>query len=872
MSDIDIIYKIESLLNIKLVESTTSDYLGKSYTIDSNGMVTGLCLNNCEIRTLKYKIPMLKDLQNLQILNLSDNLLIDISPLKELSNLKNLNLANNQLTQIGSLENLQNLIELQLSGNQLSDISSLQSLNEIEKLRLHRNRIVDISPLEKLTNLTHLTLGENLIEDISALKNLMKLQVLDLIKNPIEELPPWITDFNMDIAWNVAGYMDGFISFYKNPLTKPPIDIIRQGRAAIKDYFKSLEVKTEVVKLHEVRIFLVGDGMAGKTSLLKKIQGLEFKEQESQTHGINVISRKAKEIPGLNNLSDIDNCQIHFWDFGGQEIMHASHQFFLSQRALYILVLDSRTDSKKYYWLKHIEKYGGDSPVIVVMNKIDENPNYNIEQKKLNDNFPNIENRFCRISCKNGEGFPQFRELLGKTIPKTSLFGTEININWIHIRDRLVQSTRAKNYINRKDFIKICEENAVPDESSQHTLLKFLHDLGVVLFFEKLNLASIYVLDPHWVTIGVYKIINSSKTKDGILKIDDLDYILNKEPIKQNEYDPAHQKKFNYDLTEQRYIIDIMKQFELCYEYEPDKNSFIIPDLLPKELVNEPGLELNTPLRFVMKYDYLPSPIISRLMIHLKYDILPSQQWKYGMILESKEFNCQAKIKSDEQTNIIKIIIQGEQHSKRQYFLPIYYNLHKINKSFENLNIEEYIPLPEYPEILIEYQELLGYESAGRDEYFVGKLGKIFLVPDLLGTLYPKNDGYKKGDIKNLFDSIFESILNKIEEENRNVISSILHRLDDSEKRKVDSILQKLDTLQVSHTEFTKILSEIKNALPQFHDKDINTVYTKIEKTDKLDSKLKLTIPIIPILLSLEQEYNISRPLRKLSEFFNRIL
>jgi hypothetical protein len=271
-------------------------------------------------------------------------------------------------------------------------------------------------------------------------------------------------------------------------------------------------------------------------------------------------------------------------------------------------------------------------------------------------------------------------------------------------------------------------------------LLKFLHDLGVVLFFEKLKLSSIFVLDPHWVTIGVYKIINSAKTKDGILKEQDLDYILNKEKIKKEEYDPAKKKTITYGLVEQRYIIDIMMQFELCYEYDEKKRYYIIPDLLPKELKKEPELNEGMPLHFVMRYDYLPSPVISRLMIRLKNDIIRGQQWKYGMILKNDEFNCKAKIKSDEQNKAIEITVQGESRFKRDYFSAIRHYLNDINRGFENLKIDGFIPLSGYPEILIEYKELLGYERSGRDEYFVGKLGKSFSVSEMLDTVISKEE------------------------------------------------------------------------------------------------------------------------------------
>jgi GTPase SAR1 family protein len=66
---------------------------------------------------------------------------------------------------------------------------------------------------------------------------------------------------------------------------------------------------------------------------MKRLLGQAFNPQESQTHGINI---NTLEFP----LSD-NTVKFHGWDFGGQEIMHATHQLFRSKRSLYILVLDS---------------------------------------------------------------------------------------------------------------------------------------------------------------------------------------------------------------------------------------------------------------------------------------------------------------------------------------------------------------------------------------------------------------------------------------------------------------------------------------------------------------------------------------------------
>lgn len=36
------------------------------------------------------------------------------------------------------------------------------------------------------------------------------------------------------------------------------------------------------------------------------------------------------------------NFDIHFWDFGGQEIMHAMHRCFLTSRTCYVVVICNR--------------------------------------------------------------------------------------------------------------------------------------------------------------------------------------------------------------------------------------------------------------------------------------------------------------------------------------------------------------------------------------------------------------------------------------------------------------------------------------------------------------------------------------------------
>ncbi|MBE9595057.1 MAG: 50S ribosome-binding GTPase, partial [Proteobacteria bacterium] len=136
--------------------------------------------------------------------------------------------------------------------------------------------------------------------------------LLNLSENQLKRLPAEIVELKNLTLLDLSG----------NPLESPPLDIANKGIEAIRSYFKSLEAERRA--LNEVKVLLVGDGGAGKTSLVKQLLGEEFDKHEPKTHGINLRDWNAEDI------------QVHFWDFGGQEIMHATHQFFLSKRSLYI--------------------------------------------------------------------------------------------------------------------------------------------------------------------------------------------------------------------------------------------------------------------------------------------------------------------------------------------------------------------------------------------------------------------------------------------------------------------------------------------------------------------------------------------------------
>jgi len=654
--------------------------------------LTQLYLSNNQITD----ITPLKDLKNLTQLHLSSNQITDITPLKDLTSLTTLYLSYNQITDITPLKDLKNLTELVLFNNQITNITPLKDLKNLTNLDLRRNQITDITPLKDLKNLTTLNLNNNQITDITPLKDLIKLKRLNLDNNKIKFFPKELLNLNLVIKLE-DDWKDGII-LQRNPIEEPPMEIMAQGREAIVEYFASLKEGQE--KINELKILIVGHGESGKTSLLKRILGKEFDPKEHQTYGIEIHQKQIK-------YSDRE-VKANFWDFGGQKIMHSTHQFFFTERSFYLLVLDGRAEEDAEYWLKHIESFGGDSPIMLVLNKIDQNPSFDVDRKHLRDKY-NIKG-FYPISCQTNQGVEALMEALSQEILKVDLIEYPFPSKWLKVKKQLEASTQ--NYINYENFEAVCIKEGISKKSTQDTLMGFLHDLGVALHFKELELLDTFVLNPIWVTEAVYKIIND---KEAIANKGGFSATMLQRILHEDKF-PHHKFLF---------IVDVMKKFEVCYQIE--KESYLIPSLFD---IREPEIAFDTAhaLIFQIKYNFLPNSIISKFIVHRHEEIKDNLRWRTGVILEDKELQTQAYIKADLKDKIIHIKVEGRQ--KREYLSEIRKCFRKIHAKYEKLLLEEFLM---HDGLLFDYKELINHEYHKEATLFKGN--KRYIVREVLSGI-----------------------------------------------------------------------------------------------------------------------------------------
>lgn len=709
--DMDIIRKLEKKLDIELnrIELVGPYFPESGYVIDEQGNISGLCLYETKISDISF----LKDLTKVSRIHLGLNRIADISCLKDMTNLTDLYLMDNRITNIRWLKELTNLTYLDLSLNQITDISSLKSLTNLIWLHLNGNEIGDISYLKDLTNLTELNLHDNEISDISCLKGLTNLTTLNLNENKIKNLPRDLLELGNDIVWQENASWEG-INLYGNPLESPPIEIVKRGTEAVREYFKSL---VEERTLNEAKVLLVGNGGAGKTSLVKRLIKNEFNKNEPKTHGVNIDDWQIR--------ADGEMIKAHLWDYGGQGIMQATHRVFFSVRSLYILVLNAREEPDPEDWLMNIKSLGGRSPVMIVINKTDVH-DYRLNERYLLKKYPTIKG-FYHISCRTGEGIKEFSEALKEKLANdVEMTRSKWGKGWLAVKERL--EGLEKDYISYEDYEKICQAENVREEGQQKTLIEYLHELGVVLHFKEFSLEHMKILNPEWITQGVYKIINSKVLKDkkGVLDKRSLAFILNREKFEDDDYE-KDLKRSKYTKQEQIYVIGLMREFELSYE--PDGGQVFVPGLFEEK---EPEFDFDyvNCIRFYFEYEYLPRQVMPRFIVQRHRDIEGELRWRTGVVLKDEKLQSRALVKTDERQRRIYMYVSGRQ--KRDYFAVIRKTILDINDSFQELDINEWIPLPDHETIAVEYSELIGHYLAREKEIFVGKLGQRYNVMKLL--------------------------------------------------------------------------------------------------------------------------------------------
>jgi small GTP-binding protein len=592
---------------------TELDLSGRELTVlpPEIGQLTNLQTLNLSRNQLNSLPEKIGQLTNLQSFNLNNNQLNSLPPeIGQLTSLRMLNLSFNQLSTLpGEIGQLTNLQSFNLNNNQLSSLSpEIVQLTSLRMLNLYRNQLSSLPPeIVQLTSLQWLDLSNNQLSTLPRkIGQLTNLQMFYLSGNQLSSLPSEIRQLpnlkKLDLRGNLV------------PI--PPEIVVSNDVKEILDFYFRVQNPNETEPLYEAKFLIIGEGGAGKTSLAKKIEDetYELQVDEESTQGIDVIQWK---LPYNGQ-----EFRVNIWDFGGQEIYHQTHQFFLTKRSLYALVADTRKENTDFYWwLKIVELLSDNSPVIIIKNE-KQDRQCEVNERQLRGEFTNLE-KVLPTNLATNRGLPEIKNAIEQYISRLPHVGTPLPKLWVRVRSAL-ENYSSKNYITLDEYRQLCRVNSLTDREDMLRLSRYLHDLGVCLHFQDDATLKHYVIfKSEWGTTAVYKVLDNETVKKnlGCFTQDELQDIW-----KDSEYSEMRDE-----------LLQLMMRFKLCYPIPNRHCHYIAPQLLD---IDQPEYTWDESNNLILryKYEFMPKGILTRFIVET-HPWIEQQKlvWRSGVVLNKNQ-------------------------------------------------------------------------------------------------------------------------------------------------------------------------------------------------------------------------------------------
>jgi GTPase SAR1 family protein len=630
--------------------------------------------------------------------------------LRQLPNLRQLALSDTKIARLPSWFNeMKSIRSFHFSDNPLAqDESDIHLPPNLERLTL-RDSGIGILPTSILNqgNLKSLNLSHNPLREISSDIGLFrKLEYLNLTECNLKKLPVTLLELaELGTLKHLVLHGNPALELPDAVLGPTPSEIHIDGAKPSRPldiliaYFDKQKAKDSrrARPFREARVVLVGDGLAGKSSVANWLvhgQKADTKKRQ-QTLGVDILEWKIPNIPGKGELV------ARVWDFGGQELMHETHQkLFLGEEAVYILVVNRGGEdpvTKIRYWMKLIRAQAQKARVLVALNHCDDKACHLSERDlpaECCDNFP--EKALFPTSCKTGWGLTSLKKALFKELSALREPWLPWAPEYFAVKEKMAALKKeGRPHVTLDYYSEVCATAGLKEEGGRNALLACLDHAGLlvrILNFEDEDRA---LLEPEWLTSGLYQILNHKELANskGLLDTKNLGKWL----------DPQ-----KYPAADRAWLLRVMTAHELAFESSGD---WFVPPLLQQspDKDAEAALQSLSPprpaLRLICRYrETLPVGAIGRMIAKSHHRSPRRLWWRDGIVLEDVAGSgCEAAIQAhwDEVRGgqgEVSLTVAGSGNGPVRLMAVLRENLEEIHRSYRELDLEWQVPHPDFPD------------------------------------------------------------------------------------------------------------------------------------------------------------------------------
>ncbi|XP_011270287.1 hypothetical protein CAOG_08676, partial [Capsaspora owczarzaki ATCC 30864] len=442
--------------------------------------------------------------------------------------------------------------------------------------------------------------------------------------------------------------------------------VLRRSAHPSCTIFMPEQRRCDSVRCQEVRVVLLGDPAVGKTSLVHGIAQHERNSVVKFFAGSKTI--KTTSTDGIDISSVILRDQkepmiLNIWDFAGQELYLASHQFFLGERTIYLVLFDvcetiSR-NSRLAFWLRSLLSRVPNADVILVGTHIDDQSYTPQRQQEQQGNleellcfFKNTHTTFnirstVYINARTAAGAPTMPELKtavtqsGRAMP---FYNSYVDGRYLQFRDQLrdlakqMEADKKPPLLRWSDVVDLGEKHCRLSRIGVDEFMQRLRYQGWVVFHrtEQVDPASVsktlvqmpandqdlVIINPQWFTTTVLTGVITQRhkwVKKGILARADL---------------LAHVWR-NLDPAVCDQLLVLLQRYELLYplaDAGTTEARYLVPSFLPGGQPESSAWSANPhkdephEATLVMRTAFMPTGFFSRVIArlhHLEFNMTP---------------------------------------------------------------------------------------------------------------------------------------------------------------------------------------------------------------------------------------------------------